>query len=820
MPKTKTLQRSFAGGEMSPEMYGRIDDSKFQSGAATMRNFIAQPQGPAENRPGLKLVKEVKDSDKETRLIPFTYSTTQTIVLEFGQYYIRFHTQGQTVLFGTPAAYDAATAYVISDKVEDGGNFFYCVQAGTGQPTSDAAYWYQLPSDQTYEIPTLFTEDELFDIHYVQSADVLTLVHPNHPPIELRRYGATTWELQEINFGSPLAAPTGVNVTRYIPSSTSTNSDTYEDHTYVVTAIGDDEISQSEPSAEDTVTNNIYVTGAKNTITWNAVSGANRYYVYKKSGGTFGYIGSTKTTTLVDNNIGPDFSLSPPIYNNDFVGTGNYPGAVSYFEQRRCFAGTINEPQKIWMTKSGTESQMSYGLPIRDDDRIEFRVAAREANTIRHIAPLNELILLTGSAEWRITSVNTDAITPSSISVRPQSYVGASNVQPVIVNNTMIYSAARGGHLRELGYNWQANGFISSDLALRATHLFDGFTTKDLAYMKAPTPIVWTVSSNGTMVALTYVPEQQVGAMHSHETDGDFESCCVVAEGIEDRLYVVVKREIDGETKRFIERMQSRKIYEPEDAFFVDCGSTYDGRNTGSDTATITGGTLWDDSEALTITMTANTFTPGGTQDIGDAIRLTDSDGQFYRLKIEGVTSATVATVRTDKALPTELQGVATENYAVARNVISGLGHLEGKTVSILADGAVHPQRVVASGEITLDRAHSVVHVGLQYISDLKTLPMQLQVEAFGQGLYKNVNHAWLRVNQSSGIFIGPDEDNLVEAKQRTNEPYGVPPRLKSEEIKLMLSPKWADGGQVFVRQQDPLPLSLIALTYEVALGG
>jgi hypothetical protein len=820
MPKTKTLQRSFAGGEMSPEMFGRIDDSKFQTGAALMRNFIAQPQGPAENRPGLKLVREVKDSDKKTRLIPFTYSTTQTMVLEFGDRYIRFHTQGQTVFFSTPAAYDPAVAYELADKVEDGGKFFYCVQAGTGNATTDAAYWYELPQNQVYEIPTLFLEDELFDIHYVQSADVLTIVHPNHPPIELRRYGATTWILQEINFGSPLASPTGVNATRYIPSSANVNTDTYEDHTYVVTAVGDDEISESDPSSPDTITNNIYVTGASNTITWNAVTNAKRYYVYKKQGGIFGYIGSTTDLELVDNNIGPDFSVTPPNYDNDFVGTGNYPGAVSYFEQRRCFAGTINEPQKIWMTKSGTESQMSYGLPIRDDDRIEFRVAAREANTIRHIAPLNELILLTGSAEWRVTSVNTDAITPSSISVRPQSYVGASNVQPVIVNNTMIYSAARGGHLRELGYNWQANGFISSDLSLRATHLFDGFETVDLAYMKAPTPIVWTISSNGDMVAMTYVPEQQVGAIHAHNTDGEFESCCVVAEGIEDRLYVIVKREINGQTVRFIERMQSRKIYEPEDAFFVDCGSTYDGRNTGADTATVSGGTLWDASEALTITMTKNTFTVPGSSDIGDAIRLTDSDGQFYRLTIEGVTSATVATVRTDKALPAELQATSTDNYSVARNVISGLNHLEGKTVSILADGAVHPQRVVSSGQITLDRAHSVVHVGLQYIADLKTLPMQLQVEAFGQGLYKNVNHAWLRVNQSSGIFIGPDENNLVEAKQRTNEPYGVPPRLKTEEIKLMLSPKWADGGQVFVRQQDPLPLSLIALTYEVALGG
>ena len=214
------------------------------------------------------------------------------------------------------------------------------------------------------------------------------------------------------------------------------------------------------------------------------MTGAARYRVYKDQGGIFGYIGETTTTSIIDDNIGPDFSQTPPIHENDFIGSNNYPGAVSYFEQRRVFAGTNNAPQNMWMTKSGTESNMSFGLPIRDDDRIEFRVAAREANTIRHIVPLTQLLLLTGSAEWRVTSVNSDAITPTSISVKPQSYVGANNAQPVIVNNSLVYAAARGGHIRELGYNWQANGFVTGDLSLRAPHLFDNFTILDIGLAK------------------------------------------------------------------------------------------------------------------------------------------------------------------------------------------------------------------------------------------------------------------------------------------------------------------------------------------------
>jgi hypothetical protein len=414
--------------------------------------------------------------------------------------------------------------------------------------------------------------------------------------------------------------------------------------------------------------------------------------------------------------------------------TGDYPGAVSYFEQRRVFAWTSYRPQNIWMTKSGTESSMSYSLPVRDDDRIAFRVAAREANVIRHIVPLGSLVLLTGSAEWRVTSVNSDAITPSSISVRPQSYIGANNAQPVIVNNSLIYAAARGGHVREMGYNDQAGGYVTGDMSLRAPHLFDGLNIVDMAYRKAPQPVCWFVSSNGKLLGLTYVPEQEVGSWHQHDTDGAFESICVVAEGTEDVLYAVIRRTINGNSVRYVERMREQLFGDLQDAFFVDSGLSY---------------------------------------------------------------------------------------YGQPADEISGLGHLEGKTVNILADGAVHPQRVVTGGKITLDAEASKVHIGLPIEADLQTLPLAMGIDnGYGQGRFKNVNKAWMRVHRSSGIFIGPNENELVEAKQRTTEAYGLPPALKSEEIQVMLTPTWADSGQVYIRQTDPLPLTIVSLTLEVSVGG
>ena len=899
MPTTRTFFRSFAGGELSPEMFGRIDDVKFQTGAAKLRNFIAMPQGPAENRPGTAFVRAVKDSAKRTRLIPFTYSTTQTMVLELGDGYIRFHTQGATLLVGAPALYNPALTYTIGALVSDGGLVYYAtapVPLAT-PPAINPAFWY-LITTPAYEIPTPYVEADLFDLHYVQSADVLTIVHPNYAPRELRRLGPTTWTLSTISFVSPIPAPAaptvvavrgiGVNIsgiTQANPAvvtvvaahqfqlgdpinisgvvgmtqingwftvSDITPSTELKLHAYAtgvdidstaytaygsggtvqygnqtndlinyykLTSIATNGFDESVASVAGSVANNLSVSGASNNLSWVAVPGALRYNVYKQQSGLYGYIGQTEGTTFNDNNIAPDMGITPPIVDPVFASAGNYPQAVSYFEQRRVFAGTTNEPQSMWMTRSGTESDMSYSLPVKDDDRINFRVAAREANTIRHVIPLTQLILLTSAAEWRVSPVNSDAITPTTVSVRPQSYVGASNVQPEIINNSMVYCAARGGHIRELGYSWQSNGFITGDLSIRAAHLFDNFTIVDMCYAKSPQPLLWFVSSTGKLLGLTYVPEQQIGAWHQHDTDGIFESCTVVAEGNEDSLYVIVRRTVNGNSVRYVERMATRQVNLLKDCFFVDAGSTYNGTNLTAMTVTVTGGTTWGPADVLTITASSSLFVWPGTTDVGDAIVLTDSTGASYRLKILATSSALVATAKVDKVIPVALRATPTAVWAFARDTVSGLSHLEGKTVSILADGAVMPQVVVTGGVAILERASVVVHVGLPYQSDLQTLPVALNIDAFAQGRVKNVNQSWIRVFQSSGVFVGPDANKLTEVKQRTVEPYGSPPSLKSDEVSVLMTPTWAQSGQIYIRQSDPLPLTVVGITTEVVVG-
>lgn len=719
----KSYTHSFTTGEVSSELFGRFD--LIQSALGTCRNFITLPHGPVINRTGFAYLNATKDSTKKSRLIPFNFSTTQTFVIEIGAGYFRWHTQGATLLAGTVAAWSSATAYVIGSMASLSGINYYCIQANTNIATSNTAYWYAMPASGIYEIPNTYAEADIFDIHYVQEADVITLVHPNYPPQELGRYGATNWKLATVSFNPSTIAPTGVTATPVLTGSIS--------YSYVVTAVSTVGIEESIASSVATCTNDLTVTGHTNTIGWSAVSGAVRYNVYKLSNGLYGYIGQAAGTSFTDINITPNVTLTPPINDAVFVGAGNYPATVSYFEQRRIFAATNLQPQNIWMTRSATESNMAYSLPSRSDDAIRIKVYAREASPIRHLIPISNIIVFTASGEWKVTSLNSDAITPTSIAVRPQSYNGANNVGPIVVSNSVLYAVSKGGHIREMTYQYQAGGFVSNDVSLRAPHLFDYKTISDLAFSRAPYPILWAVSSDGTLLGMTYVPEQQIAGWHRHDTDGVFESIAVVLEGNEDFLYAIICRTINGVSKRYVERMHTRLFTNPKDAFFVDCGGTYSG---------------------------------------------------------------------------------------AATTVINGLSWLEGKTVNVLADGGVHPQCVVIGGSITLQQSATTVQVGLPIQADFQTVPFSMQSEAYAQGEVKNINNVWLRVYRSGGISAGPTFDKLTPYHQRTTEAWGTAPSLKTDELKITISPSWNNSGQVSVRQDDPLPLTIVSMTVEVVTGG
>lgn len=815
---TKLLLRSFAGGEITPELAGRLDLVKYQTGLALARNFITLPHGPAVRRSGFEFIRAAGDSTRAVRILPFTFSAEQTAVLEFGHQYLRIHIGGATLLAPTAAAWLTTTTYAVGDLVAQGGSQYYCTTAhtsGTFATDLAAGKWYALPASGIYQIPTPYDGADLFDLHYTQSADVVTITHPSYATRELKRLGATTWTLTTLSFAAPNNAPTTVAVTATVAEDK--NKTTQK---YVVTTVGPDGVTESLPSEPKAVSNNLTLAGNYNTITWDAVGGNTRYNVYKLRGGIYGYIGQARPNTgattktistidrpgagdktvtvttsaahgfadqdlvliestgvstldgawvitvtgantftyesvtdstdnattgtasipelsIIDDNVLPDTTQSPP---EDIIalnaGANDYPTATTYHEQRRFFAGTNDKPQVLWATRTGTESNLTSSIPSRDADGMELRIASNQYNKIRHLVALSDLIAFTEGGEFRIYSDSAPAITPTSVTIKPQGYAGASNVQPVVTTGSILYVQAQGSRIRELSYSWEANAYRTVDASIMAPHRFNGYTVQDLAYGRAPDSIAWAVRNDGVLLGMTYVPDQQVYGWHAHDTtDGAFESVCVVPEDNEDVLYAIVRRTIGASQLRYLERLRTRIFTAQADAFFVDSGLTYDG-------------------------------TPVTT--------------------------------------------------------LSGLAHLEGKTVDILADGAVHPRRTVAGGAVTLDYAASKVHIGLPMTSDLRTLPLALEgAAAAGQGTVKNVNKVHLRVSQSSVIKAGPTFDRLREYPARAvTDPYGSPPALRDGELTLSVDPSWNQDAAICVRQDLPLPLSVLSMTLEIQTGG
>lgn len=596
MPNVRTLSRSFARGEISPEALARVDLAQVQTGLQICRNFIVLPHGPIRNRAGTIFCGIVKNSASLTRVIRFSYNNQQTFCIELGAGYFRFYTTAEVLLYGTPAAYDNAIAYTPGQLVTSGGSAWYCIAPTTGNAPPNATYWYQQPANGALEVPNPYLAADLADIHYVQSADVMTLTHPNYPPAALSRVSATMWTYGVLPFAPSTVPPSGVTAT----ATTGSGSVTY---TYVVTTLDSNGFQESLQSATASCTNDLTTSPNLNTVTWSAAVGetANtRYNVYKLSNGLYTYIGQAGTThSFVDQNIVGDATQSPPLLDDPFTGPGTYPAEASYSQQRKFFAASTSLPQQTWATRSATEGNLTYSIPSQDDDRLSFRIDARDANAIRHIVPMAVgCVILTASSEWLLQSTTGGALTPSTLLVQPQTYIGANNVQPVVVTRSILYPAARGGRIRELIYQWQVSGYVSNDLCILASHLFDYNTILDLAFVKAPYPILWAVSSTGDLLGLTYVPEQQVAGWHRHDTAGGIiESICTVEEGQEDVLYMVVNRTINSQQVRYIECFHTRDFVNLQDAYFVDCGATF---TEGAPVTTVAGLT-WLEGQTVSI---------------------------------------------------------------------------------------------------------------------------------------------------------------------------------------------------------------------------
>ena len=416
-------------------------------------------------------------------------------------------------------------------------------------------------------------------------------------------------------------------------------------------------------------------------------------------------------------------------------GANDRPSVVTFFEQRLVFGNSNNNPQTLWFSKNG--DYLNFTVGTADDDALIYTIASNQVNAIRYFSATRVLTVGTSGGEYVVTATSDGPITPTTTLIRKYSNYGTSTVAPVQVADVTLFLQRGGRKIREFKYvgDINADAYQAPDVSILAEHITIGGIT-DFAYQQEPDSVIWMVRADGTLVGMTYRREEQVVAFHKHVIGGEFSGGQAVVESIatlptdsgEDELYMIVKRTINGATKRYVELMKPFNFGSATTgAFFVDSGLAYSGSATTS---------------------------------------------------------------------------------------LSGLYHLEGETVSVLANGASHPDKDVASGVVALSFSSTTAAVGYGYTSNMQTLRLESgSVDGTSQGKPKRIHAVTLRLHETVGVEIGNDSGELDRIYFRDSS------MAMDEAVPLFTGDKdiefpggYDDDDRIYVRQTQPLPLTVLAL--------
>jgi len=554
-----------------------------------------------------------------------------------------------------------------------------------------------------------------------------------------------------------------------------------------------------------------------------------QWRVYKNLRGDWGWLGDVDNPWFLDDiDLEADISVAPK-GNRDPFNTGDtddYPFAVGIFEQRLIYARSNNNPQRVYTSVTGDLTNFSTSRPLSSEDPITVRlVSGGRVDEIRHLLPLQQLLVLTTGSEWTLSSGdNSDALTPFSVQFRNQGYEGVSpTLQPIGISNQAVFVQRNNRDIRTTSFNLQDAGYASEELNLLAQHLFENRTIVDWCYQQHPSNLIWMVMSDGDMVSMTYLPDQQLIAFSRHDTDGLFEATGSLISTGDDAVYYIVKRA----TGTFIERLSSREFTHVRDAKFLDSALSYNPK------VNITNVQI--SASKTTVTSPSHGYSNGdlilvdnvdGVEATGNNPEYLEFNGRYYQVAGVGTNFYELESLGGD-ALTTDdftAENVAsrTGNSWITTLSVSGLDHLNGEEVSVLADGQAIGLFSVAGGTITLGvngPGYGVVHAGLPYVANLQTLRLDISTDTTVQYTKKNIKKLITRFKKSSGGWAGPDADSLTLIKWRQNEEWSQPNALKTEDVPHVLKGKWDRDGRIWFQQPAPLPTTILALIMELDLG-
>lgn len=815
MARIHPIVPSFAAGELSPLLYGRVDFQKYAFGCRTLENFIVHPHGPAKKRPGTRFVSEVKDSTHKTRLIPFEFSTTQAYIIEFQEGQFRFY--------------------------KDGG-----LITNAGVPV---------------EVVHTYTETQIPAVKYAQSADTLYICHPAHPVRKLTRTSHTAWTLKDVKFRpgamielgrSPattltLSAVTGLNIVVTASAATWQSSDVGRVITHgdgraliraftsntVVNADVTDDFSGVGPlsgwrllgSPVATLTPTANVRSAGRITTLNLSAPATGFTAAEDVGKlircnegvckilevvSVSQVRAEILSDLTDTSANPPgaWSLEEPAWTT----ARGFPGAVGFFQQRLCFAGTNEQPNTIWGSLAGGGYE-NFALGPNDDDSFEFAIAANSVVAIKWIIPARVLLVGAVAGEFKLAGGSDSPVTPTNVLVTAETSYGSNDVAPLRVGNVALFVARSGRELREFVYDYTNDNYVAPDLMILSEHLTKVYTITEMAHAKSPRSVVYCVRSDGALLAMAYERAHEVVAWSRLFTgstavddddnvvagDGVFESVAVIPHPSLDRdqVWVAVKRLINGVYRRYVEYFDDKG----------DSGNYYDGMQVDA------GLSLNHALPQVSLTLSALTGL-GVTATASSAIfAVTDIGREIVsgnsRGTIVGFTSPTVVTMDVSSNFTT--LNLLIETWALDPQYITGLGHLEAETVFAVGDGAVYSNLLVAGGRVSLTPPANVVEVGLGFTATLRTMRPEVPVSGTSQGQPKHWARIWTRVQDTLGVKIGVDGQVEELPARRAGDPMNHVLDLVTGDLEVNNLGVDADGS-VTVVSEEPVPCTVVSV--------
>lgn len=859
------MQASFNAGELSPYWAGRVDMSKFGNGAYRLVNFKPIPQGPAVRRMGTRHVAPTKTMTHRSWMTRFVFSEDDSYILEFGDHYVRFYTNNGQLKLSAPApAWSSVINYGQGALVSRLGITYYAITGSLNQQPPNATYWHPLTGD-IYEIWSPYSIADLtnavdgtFRLSMVQTGDTVFIAHPNYAPQKLIRFSVNNWAIvpTAITNGPFEDIDPDQTITVYSSATTGGVTLTASANIFGPDMLGTLFLLEQKKvdgykvwevnkavllNDERRSDSNVYQ--ALNAGTTGTVKPTHRegakfdgseatavQWQYLHSGYGIARIDSVSGTSATATVISQIPSQAVGVANastkwakSDWRGINGFPSLTTIFRERLCFA----RGQKLWGSVSGDFENFAArdGAETLPDSSFSITFGTGETNAVAWMVPQDSLLIGTRGAEFSISEVtNSEPFGPGNIKAAEESSYGSRQVPPARVGESTLFVQRSGRRMRDMRYSFNTNGYEATDLMVLSDQIATGQIIQ-LNFALEPSSTIWGCCANGDFLGLAYQLEQDVVGWHPHRIGGGggnkgiVESVQVIPspDGTHDQVWMQVFRVINGAPTRYVEymerdwRMDEQDI---EDAVYSDSASTFSGFVPGG-IATILGGITWQPGENGTVTVSGMTLSVGDENDY--LVIVSPVDGLEARVKLIAVTSPTTADVTFVTVIPLSLQSAAANNVSFARDVITGLGYLEGEEVTLTVEGAAHPRVTVTGGAITLQAPAAKVQVGLP--ADAEFISMRMEggsVNGTAQGKIKRIHQVVYRLHESLGGNAGPEDSTRQFDFRADYMPMDQPPPVFTGDYRQPYDDGYTTEGRIRVFCDQPLPFTLIAIYPQV----